>query len=183
MSFDNQPFLSGKLVAIAPLTADDFQPLYTAASDPAIWAGHPVRDRYRREVFLTYHDFLLQAGGTVVVRERGTQTVIGCSRYYVTPNRPYDIAIGFTFLVRAAWGGQVNFDLKRVMVDHALGHFASVWFDIDPTNIRSQVATSRLGEMHRYDAEIAIGAKPVLWKCYELTAAAWAATCAARDAA
>ena len=182
MNFEDQPHLTGETLTLAPMTAEDFEPLYLAASDPGIWAGHPVKDRHKRDVFRPYFDFLLTAGGSLVARDINSKAVIGCSKYYVAPARPDDIAIGFTFLARAYWGGASNFDLKRAMVDHALKSFGSVWFDIDPVNFRSQAATLKIGAVHRYDCEMILAQDPYMWKCYELTARNWAATCAARGA-
>jgi hypothetical protein len=39
-------------------------------------------------------------------------TVIGGSSYYTPPDQLDGIAIGFTFLVRAHWGGASNRELK-----------------------------------------------------------------------
>ena len=51
MPFELQPTLTGKLLWLRPLRADDFHDLYAVASDPLIWEQHPVKDRYRDEVF------------------------------------------------------------------------------------------------------------------------------------
>jgi len=51
MSFDLQPILKGELLRLRPLRLEDFHDLYAVASDPLIWEQHPVRDRYKEEVF------------------------------------------------------------------------------------------------------------------------------------
>ena len=51
MSFNLQPVLKGDLLELRPLRAEDFRDLYAAASDPLIWEQHPVKDRYKIEVF------------------------------------------------------------------------------------------------------------------------------------
>jgi RimJ/RimL family protein N-acetyltransferase len=77
-----------------------------------------------------------------------TNKIIGCSRYYVSPNQPDSISIGFTFLHHRYWGGATNSELKRLMLNHAFECFAEVWFHIAPSNIRSRKATAKLGAEH-----------------------------------
>src|SRR4029077_16908153 len=50
MDFDLQPTLTGKLVQLRPLRPQDFDALFSSASDPKIWEQHPDSDRYQREV-------------------------------------------------------------------------------------------------------------------------------------
>ena len=178
MIFNNQPSLAFGSISIEPLNERHRASLAAAASDPLIWAGHPDTDRGEPSVFDGYFDFLKMAGGAVAIRSQGK--IIGCSRYYTAPDRPEDIAIGFTFLTRDHWGGETNFAVKSLMLDHVFACFDTVWFHIDPVNTRSQVATQRLGAVFAYDAELALGPKPFLWKCYRLTSIAWDVTQKAR---
>ena len=48
MEFDLQPLLKGNLIEVRPLTKEDFDALFAAASDPLIWKQHPENDRYKR---------------------------------------------------------------------------------------------------------------------------------------
>ncbi len=180
MTFNNQPQLQGTSLSLRPLSATDFDALFAAAANPAIWSGHPSKDRYKPEVFRPYFDMLLERGGTLVVLDIARNQVIGCSKYYTAPDLPDTISIGFTFLNNAYWGGVANFELKRLMLDHAFKSFDAVWFHIDPTNIRSQKATAKLGAVHAYDAELDLSGSKVLWKCYRLTRCAWEMTCVSK---
>jgi N-acetyltransferase len=56
VEFDLQPTLTGDLLIVRPLAADDFDDLYRAASDPKIWEQHPEPDRHKREVFERFFD-------------------------------------------------------------------------------------------------------------------------------
>jgi len=51
MPFDLQPTLTGALVELRPLAADDFAARNAVAADPLIWEQHPIRDRCEEEVF------------------------------------------------------------------------------------------------------------------------------------
>lgn len=179
--FNTQPELIGKEIKLRPMVAADFEPLFAAASDPETWAGHPAKTRYQRDVFQGYFDMLLELGGTLVIIDIANDRMIGCSRYYAAPNQPDSMSIGFTFLNNAYWGGATNFDVKQLMHRHVFESFPELWFHIDPTNLRSQKATAKLGAEHAYDAMLDLsGTGAVEWKCYRLTKAAWEKVCAAR---
>ncbi len=180
--FDPQPTLAGETVAVRPLAASDRSGLQAAAADPETWVGHPAKDRWKPEAFGPYFDFLLASGTTLAILDRPSGRIIGCSRYYVAPDRPDDISIGFTFLDLAFWGGRTNFEVKRLMLGHAFASFPTVWFHIDPTNRRSQVATARLGAVHDHDATLDLAGKPVPWLCFRLDRAAWEETLRERSA-
>ncbi len=173
MGFDFQPELAGETLALRPLAAGDFDGLYAAASDPAVWAGHPVKDRHRREVFEPYFAFLLASGGTLVVADRSTDAIIGCSRYYVTVDAPDAVAIGFTFLDTAHWGGATNGELKRLMLEHAFRFVPEVWFHIGPDNIRSQKATTKLGAAHVRTVRLDISGAEADYLCFRLKRDDW----------
>lgn len=181
-SFDDQPVLDGPTLHLRPLAADDLDGLAAAASDPETWAGHPARERYKRDVFEPYFRFLLDSGGTLAVRDRKNGEIIGCSRYYAPPDRPDGISIGFTFLRHAYSGGQSNFEMKSLMLDHAFERFPSVWFHIAPTNIRSEKATKKLGAVHAYDATLAFAGSSSDWMCFRLDREAWLTVREARRA-
>ena len=176
MTFNDQPELKGETLRLRGLREEDREALFLAASDAETWAGHPAKDRHQREVFDPYFDMLLGAGGTLIVFDKATDKAIGCSRYYVGPDAPDDISIGFTFLNHRYWGGEVNLRMKQLMLDHAFNHFDRVWFHIAPDNIRSQKATMKLGARHVYDATLALsGGRVSDYCCYRLDRADWQA--------
>lgn len=173
MNFDSPPELTGEMLVLRPLQAGDFDALHAAASDPLVWAGHPAKDRHQKDVFKGFFDFILASGTTLAILDRLTGAVIGCSRYYVAPDQPDDISIGFTFLNNAYWGGSTNFELKRLMLDHAFAAVDTVWFHIAPSNIRSQKATMKLGAEHAYTARLDLSGTPTEWMCLRLSKQDW----------
>ena len=176
MGFDAQPTLTGAGFDLSPLCAADREGLTTAASDPEIWAQHPAKDRWKPEVFRPYFDKLLASGATLAFRDRASDAIIGCSRYYTAPDMPGTISIGFTFLARPYWGGVANRVIKAAMLGHAFRDFDAVWFHIDPDNTRSQMATMKQGAQHVYDATLDMGGGAVPWRCYRLDRAEWQAS-------
>ncbi|MEB0224362.1 GNAT family N-acetyltransferase [Pseudomonas sp. 10S4] len=175
--FDCQPNLCGSTLRLKPLADSDFVGMYQAAADPDIWAGHPAKDRYKCEVFEVYFASLLATKKALAVIDIESGEIVGTSSYYAPPDLPDSIAIGFTFLVRAKWGGNSNRELKRLMVEHAFKAHEIVYFHIAPSNTRSQKATMKLGAVHLYDAELKISTAPASAKCYGLTRAQWEASC------
>ena len=145
MDFDLQPTLQGRLIDVRPLQSDDFEPLFTAASDPLIWEQHPERDRYKREVFQRFFDGAIESKGAFAVIDRASGRIIGSSRYCNLNPAEREVEIGFTFLQRAFWGGTYNGELKALMLDHAFQFVDRVLFVVGETNLRSQKALQKIG--------------------------------------
>ena len=145
MDFDLQPTLQGRLIDVRPLQPDDFEPLFTAASDPLIWEQHPERDRYKREVFQRFFDGAIESKGAFAVIDRESGRIIGSSRYCNLNPAEREVEIGFTFLQRAFWGGTYNGELKALMLDHAFQFVDRVLFVVGEKNVRSQKALEKIG--------------------------------------
>jgi RimJ/RimL family protein N-acetyltransferase len=143
--FDPQPHLVGDLVELRPLAAGDFAALFAVAADPLIWEQHPVRERYREEVFRVYFADQLASGGGLLVLDRRSGAVIGSTRYHGYDPGRSEVEVGWTFLARSHWGGRYNGELKTLMLGHAFTSVETVVFIIHPDNIRSQRAVAKLG--------------------------------------
>jgi len=180
--FNAQPELSSERLTLRPLKPEDLEGLFAAAGHPEVWAGHPAKDRYKRDVFEKYFDFLLSTESTLVVIDQASGKIIGCSRYYTAPDQPDSISIGFTFVNHAYWGGGVNFEMKRLMLEHAFQTYEEVWFHIALDNIRSQKATSKLGAEHAYTTTLNLSGSPAPALCFRLTKSAWEQTLRNRQA-
>ncbi len=150
---DLQPLLSGPTLTLRPLKATDFDMLHAAASDPLIWEQHPEPTRWQPEVFLKFFEGGLESKGAFVVTDRATGAVIGSSRYYEWDAPKREIAIGYTFLTRAYWGGLTNRELKKLMLDHAFQWADTVWLHIGVDNWRSRKATEKIGGTFSHYAE------------------------------
>src|SRR5690606_36263962 len=110
-----------------------------------IWAGHPSRLRYQRPVFEAWFEAALTSQGALVVLDRASGALIGSSRYYEWAPEDASLAIGYTFLARAHWGGAANAEMKRLMLDHAFTRVRTVWFHVAAANLRSQRAMEKIG--------------------------------------
>ena len=145
MEFDLQPTLRGELIELRPLRPDDFDALFSVASDPLIWEQHPESDRYQRDVFQKYFDGALESKGAFAIIERESGRIIGSSRYCNLNPGNSEVEIGWTFLERKFWGGSYNRELKKLMLDHAFQFVDRVVFVVGEKNLRSQKALEKIG--------------------------------------
>jgi RimJ/RimL family protein N-acetyltransferase len=145
VSFDLQPNLKGELIEVRPLTADDWDDLFSVASDSLIWEQHPESDRYKEDVFKLFFREAMECGGAFVIMDKKTQQIIGSTRFHGYAPEKSEIEIGWTFLARKYWGGRYNRELKQLMLAHAFKFVENVVFYVGENNIRSQKATEKIG--------------------------------------
>jgi RimJ/RimL family protein N-acetyltransferase len=145
VSFDLQPILKGKLLELRPLRPEDFHDLYAVASDPLIWEQHPIKDRYKEDVFKGFFHEALESGGALIAIDSKDGQVIGSSRFHGYDKEKSEIEIGWTFLARSHWGGIYNREMKQLMLRHAFQFVNSVIFLVGPQNLRSQRAMEKIG--------------------------------------
>ena len=145
LGFDFQPALTGKLLYLRPLRADDFPVLYAAASDPLIWKQHPASDRYKEDVFREFFHKALESRGALVAIDRKDGRVIGSSRFHGYDAEKSEVEIGWTFLARSHWGGAYNREMKELMMRHGFRFVQRVVFLVGPENWRSQKAVENIG--------------------------------------
>ncbi len=153
MPFDLRPILQGEFLELRPLRPEDFPDLYAVASDPLIWEQHPIKDRYKREVFKEFFHQALESGGALIAIDSKNGQVIGSSRFHGYDKERSEIEIGWTFLARSHWGRIYNSEMKQLMLRHAFRYVNSVIFLIGPQNVRSQRAVEKIGGCR-------VGAKP-----------------------
>ena|SRR5690606_5915214 len=140
-----QPTLENEQIVLQPLKASDFETLYAVASDPEIWQQHPNKDRWKKDVFRTFFEGAMQSGGAFKVVDKTTGMAIGSTRFYDYQPKDNSIFIGYTFYATAYWGKGINHQAKNLMLDYIFQFVDQVNFHVGATNIRSQIAISRLG--------------------------------------
>jgi len=171
MPFDLQPILTGQVLELRPLRAEDFHDLYAVAADPLIWEQHPVKDRCKVEVFRAFFREALESGGTLIAIDIKHGHLIGSSRYHGYHEEKSEIEIGWTFLARSYWGGVYNGEMKQLMLRHAFRFVNSVIFLVGLENLRSQRAVEKIGGVR-------VGSRPdgggLNSFIYQITASAFA---------
>jgi len=132
-------------IALEPLQISDFERLFQVASDPEIWAQHPDFNRYQLEGFRIYFAKLMETDMPYLIIDNIKQSVIGATSYYQYNAPASRVAIGFTFLAKAYWGGVTNRMVKTMMLDYAFQYVDTVVFHVREHNFRSQAALAKLG--------------------------------------
>ncbi|MCL7988288.1 GNAT family N-acetyltransferase [Sphingobacterium sp. lm-10] len=160
MVLDLQPTLENDLVILKPLKATDFEELYATANDPAIWAGHPNKNRWQREIFQTFFEGAMRSGGAFLIIDRQTAKIIGSTRYYNYDRENRSIFVGYTFYATAYWGKGINPIVKRIMLNHVFPFVDKVQFHVGAENLRSQIAVTRLGAVKVDELEMSYFGEP-----------------------
>jgi N-acetyltransferase len=146
MKFDLQPnFLKNNIITLIPLEESHFEMLFEVASNPLVWQQHPIPNRYKREIFKTFFEGAILSKGAFLVLDSQNNNVLGSSRFYDLNTENKSIKIGYTFIGIDFWGGDINNNLKNLMINHAFEKLKTVIFDIDSQNIRSQKAITKIG--------------------------------------
>lgn len=155
MTFNLQPqHLKNEFIQLFPLQQDDFEALYTVASDPLVWEQHPNKLRYQREVFQNFFEGAIQSQGAFLIRDVQTNEVVGSSRFYDFDENDNSILIGYTFIGRKFWGKDYNKSLKKLMLDYAFQYVDKVYFHIGAQNYRSQKAIEKIGAIKVDEQEV-----------------------------
>ena len=137
--------LQGEKILLIPLHELHFESLFAAASDPLIWEQHPNPNRYQLTDFTTFFEGAMQSKGAFLILKNDTDEVVGSSRFYDYNPDTKSVLIGYTFITRKFWGGGVNTELKKLMIEYAFKHVDKVLFYVGGSNWRSQKAMERLG--------------------------------------
>ena len=140
-----QPCLTGKLVTLKPMQADDWPDMYKAASNPKTWADHIKNDRFKEDVFRRFFEDSLSSQSALSIYDNKTNKIIGTSRYHEFKPEVSEIEIGWTFIDCAFWGGKYNAEIKRLMLQHAFQFLDTVVFWVASDNLRSQAAMRKIG--------------------------------------
>ena len=174
MEFNIQSTLENNSVTLSPLKEEDFEALYNAAADPTIWEQHPNKDRWKKDVFLTFFEGAMQSKGAFKIVDNKTGNAIGSTRYYDYNKADNSILIGYTFYATSFWGKGINKSVKALMLDYIFHFVSKVNFHIGSTNTRSQIAIGRIGAEKIAEEEVAyFGEETKLNFVYEITKERW----------
>lgn len=155
-----QPTLENENVKLVPLTQNDFEALFSVASDPLVWEQHPNKDRYKREVFENFFKGAMESGGAFKIIEVTTGEIAGSTRYYDFNADDNSIFIGYTFYGRKFWGSKLNPQVKKLMLDYIFQFVDKVNFHVGKDNIRSQKAMEKLGAKKVDEVNVAYFGEP-----------------------
>jgi RimJ/RimL family protein N-acetyltransferase len=167
---DRQPVLDGERLLLRPLEPGDWDALYAVASDPLIWEVHPAGNRWQEDVFRAYFADALDKRGALVVIDKQTGAIVGSSRMQGhDPAAGGSVEIGWTFLARSHWGGEINREMKRLMLSHALHYVERVLFRVGEANGRSRRAMEKIGgQLSEAREHVPMDGRDVVHVIYEI---------------
>lgn len=166
--------LSNQYAKLIPIKPEDFEALFTVASDPLIWEQHPNKDRYKREVFALFFEGAMLSKGAFLIKDINTNELMGSTRFYDYSEEESIVKIGYTFYARKYWGTPINRSVKVLMLNHAFQFVDTVHFQVGTCNIRSQKAMEKLGAIKTSTLQVAYHAElPTENFVYEITKAHW----------
>jgi len=172
--FNQSPTLHSSKLYLRPLHKNDFQELYRCGGDKRVWQGHPNSNRFQKQEFKKWFQQAIECEHALTIHKAQSNSIIGSTRFYFEPTLANSVCIGFTFLDFKYWGGNTNWQLKTLMLNHAFKSFDSVWFHISPNNIRSQHATKKIGALFIKEKRASIANGPeTLWQFYKLEKKNW----------
>lgn len=145
MNFPIQPILENEKINLLPLQEEDFERLYAVASDPLVWEQHPNKNRYEREVFQNFFEGAMLSQGAFLIMDKATDEVMGSTRFYDYNEKDNSIFIGYTFYGRKFWGGKLNPQVKKLMLEYIFQFVDVVKFHVGAENWRSRKAMEKLG--------------------------------------
>lgn len=176
MNLNLQHTLENYDVIISPLQESDFEALYAVASDPKIWEQHPNKDRWQKDVFRIFFEGAMQSGRAFKIISKSIGKIAGSTRIYYYYEQDDSVLIGYTFLATEHWGKCINHSVKALLLDYLFNFVSQVHFHIGATNIRSQIAISRLGAKKTEEQEVTYyGESPKLNFVYSIEKEEWLA--------
>ena len=125
---------------------EDFDELFSIASDKKIWEQHPENDRWKRDKFSSFFENgIANEFGMFKIYDKILNKIIGSTRFYSLDKINNSIKIGFTFIVREYWGTSINYQVKDMMINYTFQFLDKIYFDIGVQNHRSRKAIEKIG--------------------------------------
>ncbi len=155
-----QATLENENVKLVPLNPNDFEELFSVASDQKIWEQHPNKDRYQREVFEKFFQGAIESKGAFKIMDKSSNEVAGSTRFYDYNPKENSIFIGYTFYATKFWGSKLNPQVKKLMLDYIFQFVDKVNFHVGKDNIRSQKAMEKLGAKKVDEVNVAYFGEP-----------------------
>src|SRR5450830_1066910 len=146
-----QPTLTGKTVALIPMSAEHAPQLLQAAADGELWnmtvtvvPGPATMDRYIATALEG------RRAGTVmpfVIVQLATGTIVGSTRFWKIDQANRKMEIGHTWLSASVQRSSVNTEAKLLLLTHAFETMDAMRVQLtsDELNDKSRAAILRLG--------------------------------------
>ena len=123
--------LENEIVKLRQTKKEDFDKLFKLAGNKEIWNQHSNKDRYKKRVFLEYfNQGLKNEFGSLVIISKLDKKIAGWTRLYDFDENSPKVKIGYTFLGKPYWGTNINYNSKKLILNHLFSFLEHVCFDI-----------------------------------------------------
>ena len=138
--------LENEIVKLRQTKQEDFDQLFNLGGKKEIWEQHSDKDRYKKSVFLEYfNQGLKNEFGSLTIISKDDGKIAGWTRVYDFDEKQPTVKIGYTFLGKSYWGSNINYNVKKLILNYLFSFLDLVCFDIFEKNFRSQKAVKKLG--------------------------------------
>ena len=138
--------LENGVIVLRQTLREDFEELYKQGGHQIIWEQHSEKDRYKKDKFLEYFiSGIESAFGSLTIINKKDNTIVGWTRLYDFKEKERSIKLGYTFIGKEYWGSDINYNVKKLLLDYVFSFLNTVYFDVFEKNIRSQKAVLKLG--------------------------------------
>ena len=139
--------LEGRIVVLEPLAREHESGLLAAAQDAEIWRWMSYNAVESPERFHAWFEEALRASkageeAAFAILSAESGNPIGSTRYLTIRPEHRGLEIGWTWLVRSAWGTGANAEAKLLLLEHAFDRLGCirVEFKTDARNERARAA-------------------------------------------
>ena len=151
MTFPQHIHLEGRLCTLMTMRPSHLPDLQRISHDEEIWRHLPM-EGWDNEIFWEWGIQTLQSKDSgrahpFVITDTHTGELLGSTRFQEVYAEHRKLEIGWTWIVRKAWGTGLNKEAKLLLLDYAFGHLEAlrVGFKTDENNLRSQQALLNIG--------------------------------------
>ena len=138
--------LENNFISLVQTQEEHFEELYKVGNNPDIWKQHLDSERWKLNNFRKYIDGgLNNKEGCFSIIDKKINEIIGTTRYYSFDENEHSVKIGYTFISNQYWGTDMNYQIKKLMLEYIFKFLDKVYFDIWKINYRSQKSIEKLG--------------------------------------
>ena len=138
--------LENDVVLLRQTLREDFEGLYKQGGHQIIWKQHSEKDRYKKDKFLEYFISGIKSKyGSLTIINKKENKIVGWTRLYDFKEKDLSIKLGYTFIGKEYWGSNINYNVKKLILDYIFSFLNTVYFDVFERNIRSKRSVIKLG--------------------------------------
>jgi RimJ/RimL family protein N-acetyltransferase len=138
--------LENEVIFLRQTLREDFEDLYIQGGHQIIWEQHSEKGRYKKDKFLEYFNSgIKNEFGSLTIINKNNNKIVGWTRLYDFKEEDLSVKLGYTFLGKDYWGSNINYNVKKLILDYVFSFLNTVYFDVYEKNIRSQKSVMKLG--------------------------------------